>query len=66
MKAIQYMAFGHSDVLQLNQADKPNFNESEVLIKIVATTVNPMDMKIREGYLQQAMPIKFPYIYGKA
>jgi hypothetical protein len=24
MKAIQYMAFGHSDVLQLNQVDKPN------------------------------------------
>lgn len=64
MKAIQYKTFGHSDVLQLTQADKPTLLENEVLIKNEATTVNPLEMKIREGYLQQAMPISFPYIPG--
>lgn len=64
MKAIQYKAFGHSDVLQLNQTDKPTIKENEVLIKIAAITVNPLEMKIREGYLQQAMPITFPYTPG--
>lgn len=51
MKAIQYTTFGHSDVLQLTEIAKPTFKENEVLIKISATTVNPLDMKIREGYL---------------
>lgn len=64
MKAIQYAAYGHSDVLQLAQAEKPTPKENEVLIKIVATTVNPMDMKLREGYLQKQMPIQFPFLPG--
>ncbi len=64
MKAIQYAAYGHSDVLQLAQAEKPAPKEDEVLIKIVATTVNPMDMKLREGYLQKQMPIQFPFLPG--
>src|SRR5665213_458199 len=64
MKAIQYKAFGKSDVLQLNETDKPTIQENEVLIKIEAITVNPLEMKIREGYLQQAMPITLPYTPG--
>lgn len=64
MKAIQYAAYGHSDVLQLAQAEKPAPKEDEVLIKIVATTVNPMDMKLRKGYLQKQMPIQFPFLPG--
>jgi len=60
MKAIQYTAFGKSDVLQLNETDKPTIQENEVLIKIEVITVNPLEMKIREGYLQQAMPITLP------
>src|SRR3954469_909015 len=64
MKAIQYTAFGHSDVLKLNETDKPTFKENEVLIKVMATTVNPLEMKIREGYLQQVMPVTFPYTPG--
>ena len=64
MKAIQFTEFGHSDVLKLIETDAPAFNENEVLIKISATTVNPLDMKIREGYLQKEMPIQFPFIPG--
>ena len=64
MKAIQYTTFGHSDVLQLTEIAKPTFKENEVLIKISATTVNPLDMKIREGYLQKVMPVVFPYTPG--
>ncbi|KFF02780.1 NADP-dependent oxidoreductase [Chryseobacterium luteum] len=64
MITIQYTAFGHSDVLQLNPMDKPTIQENEVLIKIASTTINPLEMKIREGYLQQAMPITFPYTPG--
>ena len=64
MKAIQYKSFGSSDVLQLNQISKPTTQENEVLIKIAAITVNPLEMKIREGYLEQVMPTTFPYTPG--
>jgi NADPH:quinone reductase-like Zn-dependent oxidoreductase len=64
MKAIQFTAFGHSDVLQLTEIDKPTFKENEVLIKVSATTVNPLEMKIREGYMEEVMPITFPFIPG--
>jgi NADPH:quinone reductase-like Zn-dependent oxidoreductase len=64
MKAMQYTAFGGSEVLQLNQIEKPEINDDEVLIKIKATTVNPMDMKFRTGSLQKGMPIDLPYTPG--
>jgi NADPH:quinone reductase-like Zn-dependent oxidoreductase len=64
MKAIQYNSFGKSDVLELVQVDKPGIKENEVLIKVRATTINPLDMKIRSGYMQKIMPVQFPYIPG--
>ncbi len=64
MKAIQYTSFGDSSVLKLNQVDKPIPKEDEVLIKVTATTVNPLDMKIREGHMQKTMPVEMPYIPG--
>lgn len=64
MKAIQYKAFGKSDVLELIQTDKPAINENELLIKVTATTVNPLDMKLRSGAMQKIMPIQLPFIPG--
>jgi len=64
MKAIQFTEFGHSDVLKIIETNKPAFNENEVLVKVSATSVNPLEMKIREGYFQKIMPIEFPYIPG--
>ena len=64
MKAIQFTEFGHSDVLKFIETDIPAFNENEVLVKVSATTVNPLEMKIREGHFQKIMPIEFPYIPG--
>jgi NADPH:quinone reductase-like Zn-dependent oxidoreductase len=64
MKAIQYTGYGKSNVLQLNDIEKPELKEDEVLIKISATTVNPLDIKIRSGQMQHLMPVRFPYIPG--
>ncbi len=64
MKAIQYTAYGDSGVLRLNQVDKPQPKENEVLIKVIATTVNTFDMKIRSGALQKQIPVNLPYIPG--
>jgi NADPH:quinone reductase-like Zn-dependent oxidoreductase len=64
MKAMQYTAFGDSGVIQLNQVDQPQPKENEVLIKIAATTVNPIDMKVRSGTMQKIMPVNLPYTPG--
>ncbi|MDB5152991.1 MAG: quinone reductase [Mucilaginibacter sp.] len=64
MKAIQFTAYGDSGVIRLNQVDKPQPKENEILIRVAATTVNPIDMKVRSGAFQKQIPVNFPYIPG--
>ena len=64
MKAIQYASFGDPDVMQLTNIEKPVPKDNEVLIRIAATTVNPLDIKIRSGKMQQLIPVKLPYTPG--
>jgi NADPH:quinone reductase-like Zn-dependent oxidoreductase len=64
MKAIQYTGYGNTDVLQQNDIEKPVVKENEVLVRISATTINPLDMKIRSGIMKQIMPVTFPYTPG--
>ena len=42
----------------------PELGEHQVLVKVKATSVNPIDWKLREGYLAQMMPWDFPIILG--
>jgi len=64
MKAIHYTAFGNSSVLQLVQVNIPTFADDEILVKVIATTVNPFDIKIRIGSMQKTMPVQLPYVPG--
>lgn len=65
MKAIQYKAFGGSDVIELIESPTPVIkNEHDVLIKIKAASVNPLDVKIRSGILQEIRPVDLPFIPG--
>ena len=64
MKAMQYTAFGESDVLKLQEVDKPVVKDGEVLINIKAVTINPFDIKIRSGNMQKQIPVSLPYTPG--
>jgi NADPH:quinone reductase-like Zn-dependent oxidoreductase len=49
MKAVVIHAYGGPDVLKFEDVPDPVPGNGEVLVKIVATSVNPIDYKIRSG-----------------
>jgi NADPH:quinone reductase-like Zn-dependent oxidoreductase len=64
MKAVNIYAYGHGEQLKYEEVEKPSINDDDVLIKVVATSVNPLDWKVREGYLKEMVPYTFPVILG--
>ncbi len=65
MKAVQINAYGGIDVLEINEnAPKPNLSKNQVLVEVHSASLNPIDYKIRAGYLKEMMPLKFPATLG--
>jgi NADPH:quinone reductase-like Zn-dependent oxidoreductase len=61
MKAVAIHSFGGPDVLSFEEMPKPEPRQNEVLIRIRAAGVNPVDWKIREGYMGE---VQLPSIMG--
>src|SRR6266581_2509606 len=51
MKAITHCEYGSPDVLKLEDVEKPVPNDNQVLIKVRAASVNPLDLTIRGPWL---------------
>jgi NADPH:quinone reductase-like Zn-dependent oxidoreductase len=64
MKAIVINEFGGKETLNLTEVPTPQPAEDEVLVRIKAAGVNPVDWKIREGWLKDLLPHEFPIILG--
>ena len=47
MKAIVYHSYGPPDVLKCEEIEKPSAGDNEVLIKVRAAAVNPVDLLFR-------------------
>jgi 2-desacetyl-2-hydroxyethyl bacteriochlorophyllide A dehydrogenase len=64
MKAATYKEFGGAEKIEIKTVDVPELKEGEVLVKIKAAGVNPVDALVREGYLKEFLPYEFPIIPG--
>jgi alcohol dehydrogenase len=65
MKSAQIKKYGGSEVVQINQsAPQPIVSPGKVLVIVKAAGVNPIDWKIREGYMQQMIRLQFPSTLG--
>ncbi len=64
MKAVALTEYGASDVLSLQELPDPLVGPDRVLVEVRAAGVNPVDYKIREGYLRGVFPHHTPLIPG--
>jgi NADPH:quinone reductase-like Zn-dependent oxidoreductase len=65
MKAVLLKAYGGVDQLSYEEVPDPKPTAGEVLVKVSATSLNPIDWKIRAGYLKDRMPLQLPAILGR-
>src|SRR5258708_23405058 len=59
MKAIVYHEYGSADVLKCEEIEKPVPRDDEVLIKVRAASVNPLDLR-----LMKCNPSILPIFFG--
>ncbi|TKR27019.1 NADP-dependent oxidoreductase [Cellulomonas hominis] len=62
MRAVVYEEFGGADVLRVEDRPEPHIGADAVVVKVAAASLNPVDYKIREGYLRGLMDVFFPAI----
>ena len=64
MRAVRFHEYGPPSVLVVDTVDRPEPQAGEVLVRVHFAGVNPIDWKLRAGYLQQYMPIPLPATPG--
>jgi NADPH:quinone reductase-like Zn-dependent oxidoreductase len=65
MKAVLLYAYGDPTQLRYEDTDIPQYGDDEVLVRMHATSINPIDVKKRSGAAKSRMPIEFPAILGR-
>ncbi|MBY0099460.1 NADP-dependent oxidoreductase [Mesobacillus maritimus] len=64
MRAVVINEYGSKDVLVEQELPKPEVQANQVLVEVYATSINPIDWKLRAGYLKQMLDWPFPIILG--
>lgn len=63
-QAAYYEEFGGIDKIKVGPLDLPEVGEGEVLVRVKAAGINPVDYIVREGHFQQVVPNAFPAVPG--
>ncbi|HUA66733.1 MAG TPA: NADP-dependent oxidoreductase, partial [Alphaproteobacteria bacterium] len=64
MKAVRIHQYGGPEVLAHVEMKRPTPGPNEVLINVQAASVNPVDWKLRAGYMKDVFPLTFPATLG--
>jgi NADPH:quinone reductase-like Zn-dependent oxidoreductase len=64
MKAVLLHEYGSVDELVYEEVPIPLASAGEVLVKMLSTSINPIDYKIRRGDMKDIMPLELPFIPG--
>src|SRR3989440_11901175 len=64
MRAVQVHRYGAPEQLKLEEKPRPQPQTGEVLVRVYAAGVNPIDWKIRQGLMKESRPVTFPYTPG--
>ena len=64
MKAAQINEYGHADAVVINEIDKPIVSPGKVIVEVYASSINPFDRMIREGFVKEYIPLELPATLG--
>jgi NADPH:quinone reductase-like Zn-dependent oxidoreductase len=65
MRAIVVTGYGDVDKLEVRNVPEPGVDPGEVKVRVTASSVNPIDWKLRSGVYRQTRPLAFPAILGR-
>jgi NADPH:quinone reductase-like Zn-dependent oxidoreductase len=65
IKAVRIAQYGGSEQLRYEDAPLPEICPGQALAKVSYAGVNPIDWKIREGYMKRSRPVSFPLTLGQ-
>src|ERR1700724_3158688 len=64
MRAVVMTAYGGGERLELREVRRPLPGSGQLLVRVRAAGVNPIDWKIRQGRLRLLLPARFPLVLG--
>lgn len=64
MRAMVLKAFGGPEGLALEERPRPTPGPQQVLVRVIASSVNPVDWKMASGAARLIMPVTFPWVPG--
>jgi alcohol dehydrogenase len=64
MRAVFIRHYGSNAAIEISDQPVPSVGARDVLIRVHAASVNPVDYKIRDGQLKTILPLKFPLVLG--
>ena len=65
MRAARIHGYGGPEVMRLDEVPTPQPGAGQVLVKVRAASVNPIDWKMRRGLLEGIFPLTFPRTLGR-
>src|ERR1700726_3386379 len=65
MRAAVLVGFGGVDKIEVREVPEPTTGPGTLKVRVVATSINPIDWKLREGARRPGMAMELPLILGR-